>query len=153
MFCLGGSLTSAFLKWLEQDLQTRSSSQRAQVEAAKLLSTLGVATAAAFVASALQVGRSSTEDVTAAWLIGCAFGAVIVVVLLDRSTIVDHQALVNEAALGDFDEGQALTRLRRDAMINVLNNDAVVRQVKFAASVTLLLALASAAFAITSLVK
>jgi hypothetical protein len=149
---LGGKLTSPFREWLEQDLQRRSSSQRAQVEAAKLLSTLGVATAAAFVASALQVGRSRTEDVTAAWLIGCAFAVVIVVVLLDRSTIVDHQALLNEVALGDFDEEQALTRLRRDAIINVLNNDAVVGQVKFAAGVTLLLALASAAFAITSLV-
>jgi hypothetical protein len=145
-------LTQAFQEWLEQDLQRRSSSQRTQVEAAKLLSTLGVATAAAFVASALQVGRSRAEDITAALLIGCALAAVIGVILLDRSTIVDHQALINEATLGDFNEAQALTRLRRDAMINVLNNDAVVGQVKFAAGVTLLLALASAAVAITSLI-
>lgn len=149
---MGGSLTSPFRAWLEQDLERRSSSQRAQVEAAKLLATLGVATAAAFVASALQVGRSRTDDVTAAWLIGCAFAVVIVVVLLDRSTIVDHQALLTEMALSDFDEEQALTRLRKDAIINVLNNDAVVHQVRVAASVTLLLALASAGFAITSLV-
>lgn len=148
----GGSLTLPFREWLEQDLERRSSSQRAQVETAKLLATLGVATAAAFVASALQVGRSRTEDLTAAWMIGCAFAVVIIVVLLDRSTIVDHQALINEMALGDFDEEQALTRLRKDAIINVLNNDAVVRQVKSAAGVTLLLALTSAAFAITSLV-
>lgn len=141
-----------FREWLEQDLERRSSGQRAQVEAAKLLATLGAATAAAFVASALQVERSRTENLTAAWLIGCAFIAVIVVVLLDRSTIVDHQALINEMALGDFDEEQALTRLRRDAIINVLNNDAVVRQVKLAAGATLVLAAASAAFAITSLV-
>ena len=76
----------------------------------------------------------------------------IIVVLLDRSTMVYYEALLNEVALGDFDEEQALTRLRRDAMINVLKNDAVARQVKIAAGVTLLLALASAAFAITSLV-
>lgn len=146
-------MTSPFREWLEQDLERRSSSQRAQVEAAKLLATLGVATAAAFVASALQVGRTRTENLTAAWLIGCAFAAVIVVVLLDRSTIVDHQALLTEMALSEFDEEQALTRLRRDAIINVLNNDAVVRQVRFAAGVTLLLALASAVVAITSLVR
>ena len=121
------------------------------MEAAKLLSTLAVATAAAFVATALQTGHSRAGDLTATWLIGCAFLAVVVVVLLDRSTIVDHQAVLNEAALGNFDEEQGLTKLRKDAMISVLNNDAVVRQVKLAAGLSLLLALASAAFAINSL--
>lgn len=145
-------MTSPFWEWLGQDVQTRSSSQRAQVEAAKLLSTLGVATAAAFVASALQVGRNRTEDVTAAWLVGCALVAVITVVLLDRSTIIDHQAVLLKKAVGGFDEEQAVTMLRQDAIINVLNNDAVVRQVKIAAGIALLLALASAAFAIVSLV-
>jgi hypothetical protein len=138
---------------MEEDLQRRSSAQRAQVEAAKLLSTLGVATAAAFVASALQEGRSRTGDIAAAWLIGVAFAAVIVVVLLDRSTIVDHQALLNEVTMGDLDEERALTTLRKAAILNVLNNDAVVRQVRLAAGVTLLLALASAALAIDSLVR
>jgi hypothetical protein len=138
---------------MEEDLQRRSSAQRAQVEAAKLLSTLGVATAAAFVASALQEGRSRIGDIAAAWLIGVAFAAVIVVVLLDRSTIVDHQALLNEVTLGDLDEERALTTLRKAAILNVLNNDAVVRQVRLAAGVTLLLALASAALAIASLVR
>src|SRR5207302_794736 len=137
--------------WLEQDLQRRSFSQRAQVEAAKLLSTLGVATAAAFVASALQVGRQEADDAAAAWLIGCAFVGVVIVVLLDRTTIVDHQTLLNRLALGNFDEGQELITLRKDAMISILNNDAVVRQVRFAAGVTLLLAVTSAAFAINSL--
>jgi hypothetical protein len=145
-------LSTAFLAWLEQDLQRRASLQRTQVEAAKLLATLGLVTAAAFVASALQVGHSRTEDVTAAWLIACAFLAVILVVLLDRSTIVDHQALLNEMAMGDFDQERGLTRLRKDAMISVLNNDTVVRQVRFAAGLTLLIAAASAAFAISSLV-
>ena len=42
MYVLGGSLTSPFREWLEQDLQRRSSSQRTQVEAAKLLSTLAL---------------------------------------------------------------------------------------------------------------
>lgn len=134
-------------------MQRRSSAQRAQVEAAKLLSTLGVATAAAFVASALQEGRSRIGDIAAAWLIGVAFAAVIVVVLLDRSTIVDHQALLNEVTMGDLDEERALTTLRKAAILNVLNNDAVVRQVRLAAGVTLLLALASAALAIASLVR
>jgi hypothetical protein len=144
-------LPTAFFAWLEQDLQRRSASQRTQVEAAKLLATLGVATAAAFVATALQVGRNEADDVTATWLIGGAFLAVVIVVLLDRSTIVDHQALLNEVALGNFDEEQRLTSLRKDAMISVLNNDEVVRQVRFAAGLTLLLAAASAAFAIVSL--
>jgi hypothetical protein len=146
-------LPTAFFSWLEQDLQRRSASQRTQVEAAKLLATLGVATAAVFVASALQVGRSKTDDVTAAWLIGSALLAVVIVVLLDRSTMVDHQALLNEVALGNFDEEQRLTSLRKDAMISVLNNDAVVRQVRIAAGLALLLAAASAAFAIGSLVQ
>lgn len=144
-------MPTAFIAWLEQDLQRRAASQRTQVEAAKLLATLGVATAAAFVASALQVGRIETDDVIATWLIGGAFLAVVIVVLLDRSTIVDHQALINEMALGNFDEEQRLTSLRKDAMISVLNNDEVVRQVRFAAGLTLLLAAASAVFAIVSL--
>jgi hypothetical protein len=38
-------------------------------------------------------------------------------------------------------------------MISVLNNDTVVLQVRFAAGLTLLLAAASAAFAISSLVS
>lgn len=146
-------MPTAFFSWLEQDLQRRSAGQRTQVEAAKLLATVGVATAAVFVASALQVGRNKTDDVTAAWLIGCAFLAVVMVVLLDRSTVVDHQALLNEVALGNFDEEQRLTSLRKDAMISVLNNDAVVRQVRFAAGLALLLAAASAVFAINSLVR
>jgi hypothetical protein len=146
-----GSLTTAFFAWLERDLERRSSSQRAQVEAAKLLSTLAVATAAAFVAGALQVGHSRTGDLVAAYLVGSAFLAVVVVVLLDRSTIVDHQAVLVEAAMGDFDEEKELKRLRKDAMISILNNDAIVRQVKFATGLTLLLAFTSAAFAISSL--
>jgi hypothetical protein len=149
-------LPTAFFSWLEEDLQRRSASQRTQVEAAKLLATVALATAAAFVASALQVGRDWTCDVTAVWLVGCAFLAVVTVVLLDRTTILDHHALLNEVALqmnlGSFDEAQRLTTLRKDAMISVLNNDAVVRQVRYAAGVTLLLAAASAAFAIYSLV-
>jgi len=146
-------LSTAFRTWLEQDLQRRSSVQRTQVEAAKLLATLGLATAAAFVASALQVGHNRIEDVTAVWLIVCAFVSVVLVVLLDRSTIVDHQALLNEVYLGSLDEEQGLTRLQNDAMISVLNNDTVVLQVRFATGLTLLLAAASAAFAISSLVS
>lgn len=147
----GGILATAFITWLENDLERRSSSQRVQVEAAKLLSTLAVATAAAFVASALQVGHNKTGNLIAACLVGSAFAAVVVVVLLDRSTIVDHQAVLLEKATGNFDDEEELMRLRRDAMISILNNDTIVRQVKFATSATLLLALASAAFAISSL--
>lgn len=146
-------MPTAFFTWLEEDLQRRSAMQRTQVEAAKLLSTLGVATAAVFVGSALQVGRNRSEDVTAAWLIACAFVSVVLVILLDRSTIADHKTLLYEAGLGNFDEQQGLTRLRKDAMISVLNNDAVVRQVRIVAALTLLLAVASAAFAISSLVR
>jgi hypothetical protein len=121
------------------------------VEAAKLLSTLAVATAAAFVASALQAGHHRTGDLIAACLVGSAFATVVVVVLLDRSTIVDHQAVLLKRATGHFDDDEELKRLRQDAMISILNNDAIVRQVKFATGLTLLLALASAAFAISSL--
>ena len=144
-------MTTAFLAWLERDLERRSSSQRAQVEAAKLLSTLAVATAAVFVAGALQAGHSRVSDLIAACLIGGAFVAVVVVVILDRSTIVDHQAVLVHAAMGDFDEEHELRRLRKDAMISILNNDTIVRQVKFATGLTLSLALISAAFAISSL--
>lgn len=144
-------MATAFITWLEHDLERRSSSQRAQVEAAKLLSTLAVATAAAFVASALQVGHSRTSDLVAAWLVGIAFAAVVVVVLLDRSTVVDHQAVLLKKATGNFDDDEELKKLRQDAMISILNNDTIVRQVKVATSLTLVLAIASAAFAISSL--
>ncbi len=146
-------MTTAFFTWLERDLERRAGSQRAQVEAAKLLSTLAVATAGAFVASALQAGNNRTEDLVAACLVGSAFVTVVLVVLLDRSTIVDHQAVLLKRATGDFDDSQMLMKLRQDAMISILNNDAIGRQVKLATGVTLLLALASASFAISSLLS
>lgn len=146
-------MATTFFAWLERDLERRAGSQRAQVEAAKLLSTLAVATAAAFVATALQAGNNRTEDLIAASLVGSAFVAVVIVVLLDRSTIVDHQAVLLIRATGDFDDEELVMRLRQDAMISILNNDAIVRQVKLATGLTLLLALASAAFAISSLLS
>lgn len=149
----GGTLATTFFAWLERNLERRAGSQRAQVETAKLLSTLAVATAAAFVASALQAGNNRTEDLVAASLVGSAFVAVVIVVLLDRSTIVDHQAVLLKRATDDFDDDEVVMRLRQDAMISILNNDAIVRQVKLATGLTLLLAFASAAFAISSLLS
>ena len=146
-------MTTGFSAWLERDFERRSSGQRAQVEAAKLLSTLAIATAAAFVASALQSGHSRSSDVIAAYLIGGSFIAIVAVILLDRSTTVDLRDLELGALMGQLDEEKELDRLRRDEMISVLNNEAVVRQVRLATGLTLLLALTAAAFAIGSLLS
>jgi hypothetical protein len=147
----GEPLPTAFFSWLERDLQQQSASQRTQVEATKLLAMLSLVVAAIFMASALQAGRNRADNITSVWLIGFAFLAMILVIMLDRFTIIDRTAVLNEVALGSIDEEQGLTRIRKDSMINVLNNDAIVRRVRIAAGVTLLLAVASAAFAIGSL--
>lgn len=149
----GGIVATDFLAWLEKDLERRSASQRTQVEAAKLVSTLAVATAAAFVASALQSGHSRPQEITAVCLIAAAFGAVVAVILLDRSTVVNHERVIVEAALGNFDGGKELRKLQQDTIISVLNNDAIVRQVKSATTVALLMAAAAAGFAIASLLS
>ena len=144
-------MATNFRDWLAKDLERRAATQRTQVEAAKLVSTLAVATAAAFVASALQSGHSQTQDVVAVCLIAAAFAAVVAVVLLDRSTAVNHEAMIVGAMLGNFDGEAQLKRLEQDTIVSVLNNDAIVRQVKAATSVTLLLAATAAAFAVASL--
>ncbi len=144
-------MAASFRDWLEKDLERRSAAQRTQIEAAKLVATLAVATAAAFIASALQSGHDRTQNVVAVCLIAAAFAAVIAVVLLDRSTVVDHQAKIVGAMLGNFNSEQELKELEQATIVSVLNNDAIVRQVKTATYVALLLAAAAAAFAVVSL--
>jgi hypothetical protein len=144
-------VAASFRDWLEKDLERRSATQRTQIEAAKLLATLAVATAAAFIASALQSGHSRTQDVVAVCLIAAAFAAVIAVVLLDRSTVVDHEAMIVGAMLGNFDGEKELKELEQASIVSVLNNDTIVGQVKAATGVTLLLAATAAAFAVASL--
>lgn len=141
----------SFHAWLEKDLERRSAIQRTQIEAAKLVATLAVATAAAFIANALQSGHSRTQNVAAVCLIAAAFVAVIAVVLLDRSTVVDHQAMIVGAMLGNYNGEKELKELEQATIVSVLNNDAIVRQVKAATGVALLLAAAAAAFAVASL--
>jgi hypothetical protein len=144
-------VAASFRDWLEKDLERRSATQRTQIEAAKLLATLAVATAAAFIASALQSGHSRTQDVVAVCLIAAAFAAVIAVVLLDRSTVVDHEAMIVGAMLGNFDGEKELKELEQASIVSVLNNDTIVGQVKAATGVALLLAATAAAFAVASL--
>ena len=150
-------MTPAFASWLEHFFESKSATQRAQVEAAKLVATLAVATAAAFVASSLQSGHSRTENLVAAYLIGGSLLSVVAAILLDRSTIIDWNELAVGSATAQFDdeegEEKELLRLRRLEMVNVLNNDAVVRQVKVATGFVLLLSFASAAFSIGSLLS
>lgn len=144
-------MADAFLDWLADDLRRRSATQRAQVEAAKLLAALGLASAGGFVASALEVGNHQGYEIAASVLVAATFLAVVVVVLLDRTTVADHEAIMVRAAMGEFDDHSALKALQRDEMISVLNNDAVVRQVRWGTGVALLLALASAVVAVYSM--
>jgi hypothetical protein len=144
-------VTDVFVEWLENDLQRRSATQRGQVEAAKLLAALGLASAGTFVASALEVNRHRSLELAASLLIGATFLAVVLVVLLDRTTVPDHEAIIIRAGLGDLPDDGRLKDLQREAMISVLNNDAVVRQVRWSTGVALLLALASAVLAVCSL--
>ena len=144
-------MAASFHDWLEKDLERRSATQRTQVEAAKLVSTLALATAAAFVAGALQSGHSKTQNVVAVCVIAAAFASVLAVVLLDRSTVVNHEAVLVRAALGNFDGEKEMEKLELDTIISVLNNDTIVGQVKAATGVALLMAATSAAFAVASL--
>ena len=144
-------MTASFHDWLEKDLERRSATQRTQIEAAKLVATLAVATAAAFVASALQSGHSRTQDVIAVSLIAASFAAVIAVVLLDRSTVVDHEAMIVGAMLGNYNGEKELKELEQASIVSILNNDAIVRQVKAATGIALIFAATAAAFGVASL--
>jgi hypothetical protein len=66
-------------------------------------------------------------------------------------TVAAGEALFVEAAMGNFDGEREMRKLRQDTIISVLNNDAVVRQVRAITAQALLMAVAAAALPISRL--
>jgi hypothetical protein len=123
------------VEWRENDLDRRASRQRTQIETAKLLATFAVSASAAIVASALQVGKSTTWDLAAIILSGVAFLTVVGVIFLDRTTQVDQEQLVIEGQIKQWSDERLLQELRVAFLASVNNNESVVNSVQRATQI------------------
>jgi len=143
----------AYLDWLETQADRELARQRAQVDTAKLLATLAVGVAATLVATALQVGRAASAwDKVAVGMLGGAFGAVILVVLADRISQVNHLNVVSQSVIEGWSQTQLATKLQALTIAAVDSNEAPVRAVRRLAVIQVLISAASAGAAIVSLV-
>lgn len=119
----------------------RASRQQRQVESAKLVTTFSASVAAAIVAAALQTGPDSTSlDILAAVFLSTAFLAVLIVIILDRTTEVKQEDLVHDYRLAGFTDEQIATELVIQTHASIRNNDSIVTQVKIASIIQVLLA-------------
>ena len=126
---------------LAHQADRRASRQQRQVETAKLVTTFSASVAAAIVAAALQTDPASAPlDILAAVLLATAFVAVLIVIILDRTTEVKQEDLVHDCRLAGLTDEQIATELVIQTHASVRNNDSIVTQVKMASLIQVLLA-------------
>lgn len=140
-------------EWLERHVDRRAARQRTQVDSAKLVATFAASLAAALIASALQVGKALGWDVAGSTLLGVAFLGVLIVVALDRTKEVDQEAILRYGDNHHWSGQQILEYLRFVVYISVKNNEAVVRSVKVATQLQVLVAAAASICGIVSLLQ
>lgn len=146
-------MNAASAEWLDRQVDRLTAGQRAAVDTAKLVATFAVAVAAALVGSALEVGRPSTGDHWALWLLGGSVVLGILVVLLDRVAVADHAAVLERAVLSAWDEDRLVKELRIAGVKAANANDGVVRDVRIALAAQLLVTLAAGGLAGASLLR
>lgn len=125
-------------EWKERSLDRQSGSQRSHVETAKLLCTLGIASAATLVSTALQVGLNRGLAIAGTYFAALGFLLVIAALLLDRITVVDHDSLISDAVTRGSVEQEIVRALQIEYAISVRNNDSVVLNVRIASICSLL---------------
>jgi hypothetical protein len=138
-------------EWLEIQSDRALARQRAQVDTAKLLATFAAGIAGALVATALQVGRPNGLDWAASWLLLVTFVAVLAVIAVDRLAEADHDQILNMRMVRNWTQDQLLLELRAAALTAVYANNEVVRIVRTALAVQLLLSVTTGIVATTSL--
>lgn len=140
-------------EWSDQYWDRALARQTAQVDAVKLVVTFSLAVAATLVASALQAPPSTDWDTAAAILLGLAFAATLVSVMLDRLKVPRRQAVLQkqqDETWSDIELLLYVQRLQRDLDEE---NEVVVRHVRRSAEYQLLLAVGAGALSIVSLLQ
>ena len=139
-------------EWLEAQADRVTARQRAQVDTAKLVATFAAGVAATLVATALQVGTPPTShDLVATLGLGLVLFLTIAVVLADRITECDHEAVTNASLMHGWDQNRLIAELRTALLVAVTVNAGVVRWVQWALVPQLLLSMATTTLAAWSL--
>lgn len=146
-------MANAYLDWLGGQADRDLARQRAQVDTAKLLATFSAAVAVTLVATALQVGQSASGwDKIAVVGLAASFVAVLLVIMSDRTSQVDHQYVVSQSVLHGWSQAQLATKLRVATIAAVTSNERPVRVVLRITTLQVVISAASAGAAIMSLV-
>lgn len=135
--------------WIDEHQVQELSQARGRADAAKLVATFTTAIAATLVATELQVraGSMTGWDLLAVITLGIAFLFTLLVVVLDRLTVVDvREVLTQQAALGVSGD-QALISLRAASLTAMTFNYGVLAQIRTALMLQLTAATASGAVA------
>lgn len=140
-------------EWIERHVDRRAARQQSQVETAKLLSTLAITLAATLLASALQAGKSRPLGIAGSTFLATAFLGVLIVILLDRTTEVDQEAVLKYGSTLEWSGQEAVDHLRTAVYLSARNNEAVVSAVKIAAQIQVALSVLAAICAVASLLQ
>jgi hypothetical protein len=144
-------VAEATLQVLERQAERMLVRQQAQADTAKLLVTFAAGIASALVASALQVGPTSSLDIAATATLGVALLAAIAVLALDRLVETDRDSIMGLAFAGGWSQERLQDELRRATLIAEVFNRSVVRTIRSAAIVQIIFTVASACLACLSL--
>jgi hypothetical protein len=125
--------------------------QSSQVETAKLVVTFSLAVAGSLIASALQSAPINGLDIAASIVLGAAFTATIVTILLDRLKWPERQKLLDRQQQMSWDDLALLDYIRLVHKDTEAENKDVVRRVIQAAVCQIALAAAAGTLAVVSL--
>ncbi len=146
-------MTGTTTDWLDGQVDRLIAGQRASVDTAKLVATFAAAVAATLVGSALEVGTPSRTDHRAVWFLAFAIALSVLVVLLDRLAVADHGVVLERAVLLAWDDGRVVRELRVANLKAANANEKVVRDVRVALAVQLLVTVTTGALAAASLLN
>jgi hypothetical protein len=107
--------------------------------------------AAALVGSALQLGEHQRLLLAASVLFGLGFIGTFAVLFLDRFTVVDERKIIQDARTRGLDARHLLEELRVHDWVSMRNNDTVVAQMRIAANVQAVIAVAATVLAVLSM--
>ncbi|MGW4946359.1 hypothetical protein ACWEOZ_32795 [Actinoplanes sp. NPDC004185] len=142
---------NAVTDWFDSSMDRRIASQENRKSATLLLVTFAEAIAATLVGTALQVNRNQTLILASCITLGIAFLALLVVLMLDRSASVDESKVLAEAARVGWASKQVRNELRIGELSAWYVNNEILRTMRYATWVQMLIAAATSALAILSI--
>jgi hypothetical protein len=137
--------------WLDQHWDRAFARHTSQVETVKLVVTFSLAVAATLVASALQSDPKTGWDQSASVLLGLAFIATLISVMLDRLKLPSRRLLLQEQEDEGWDDPELMANIQKVHRDLEEWNDRVVHYVRRSAEYQLILAATSGVFAVVSL--